>query len=91
MTTSNKNKLKKRLLENLKAVEQEDQKTIDAILAAAGPDAADVALFSFAMGVILAWIELDLEHLDLLGEADEKELFLIESAIAAKWAKSYLD
>lgn len=90
MTTSDKNKLKKRLLENLKMVEQEDQKTIDAILAAAGPDAADVALYSFGMGVILAWIELDLEHLDILG-ADEKELFLIESAIAAKWAKSYLD
>lgn len=91
MTTSDKNKLKKRLLENLKAVEQEDQKTIDAILAAAGSEGADIALYSFAMGVILAWIELDLEHLDLLGEADEKELFLIESAIAAKWAKSYLD
>ena len=71
-------------------VEQEDQKTIDAILAAAGSECPGIALYSFAMGVILAWIELDLEHLDILG-ADEKELFLIESAIAAKWAKSYLD
>ena len=91
MTASDKNKLKKRLLENLKVVEQEDQKTIDTILASAGPDAADLALYSFAMGVILAWIELDLESLDLLGKANQQELFEIESFIAEEWAESYLD
>lgn len=89
MTPSNKTKLKNVLRDNLKTIQCEDRNTIDAIISTA-EDSAEVALWSFGMGVLLAWIELDLEYLDI-GKVDSKELYAIQNEIAKEWSEAYLN
>lgn len=86
MTDSDKNNLRNRLLENLKLVEQEDKELIDSIRELEGERAAGTGLYGFAMGVISAWIELDLEYLGLLGKVNKNEVDFIKMSIAAEWS-----